>query len=345
MENQTIRALLSKINRAWSNPVQVAYGQWGRWFPASLFARYQDMAVAAGLDRVYFILSFDCDTPEDVEVVWSVHSRLLDMGICPDYAVPGELLLSGEKTYRRIRETGARFLNHGYYMHAWFDPDAGEFRSCFFYDQLPLTKIQEDVRRGDACLREVMGEHPEGFRAPHFGTFQKPHQIRFLHDLLRELGYRFSSSTMPQTALQRGPVIRVDGLWEIPVSGMASAPTSIFDTWGFFRAPNRQRTPLDYGVEGHHLAERYAGFTGGLLNIYGDPCHIHDAPIFFATMDQLAKMATPITFQHFLDRITGTNQEPHLDPPDWNEPRIVPGSTRLDQMVDSARIRPTKTNR
>ncbi|MBF0177546.1 MAG: polysaccharide deacetylase [Magnetococcales bacterium] len=295
--------IVGKISRMVSDPMHVAWVQWGRWHPDSLFARYHRLATTVGLKRVHLILSFDCDIPDDAKVAWDVHSRLLDMGLCPDYAVPGEVLLQGEKVYGRIRATGARFLNHGYYMHARFVEELCQFESCFFYDQLPLAKVAEDVRRGDACLREVIGESPEGFRAPHFGTFQKPRQLRFLHTLLRELGYRYSSSTVPEAAFRHGPVIRTHGLWEIPISGMATEPMSIFDTWGFFRAPNRPYTAADYGQEGEKLARRYATLPAGILNLYGDPSQIYNSPIFFATLARLAQVATPTTFHQLLDQL------------------------------------------
>jgi hypothetical protein len=57
-----------------------------------LFARYGQLARRAGLDRVWLVLSFDCDTPQDADVAEAVHERLMSMGVRPVYAVPGDLL-------------------------------------------------------------------------------------------------------------------------------------------------------------------------------------------------------------------------------------------------------------
>ena len=92
-------------------PAQSACRIAQRLTPGAFRKRLTKQARAAGFTRPVFLLSFDCDTERDFEVARDVHARLVDMGITAVYAVPGELLQAGEKTYGRIAEQGAEFIN------------------------------------------------------------------------------------------------------------------------------------------------------------------------------------------------------------------------------------------
>jgi hypothetical protein len=294
---------MTKLKTAFANPALIAYGLWAKLNRRSLFNRYDKLSRLAGLDKVYFILSFDCDTTDDIDVVWNVHSRLIDMGIKPVYAVPGELLNRGEKVYRRISETGGEFINHGYRQHTYFDTNKGRHRSCFFYDELTLEGVRDDIIQGDVWLKQVLGMDVRGFRAPHFGTFQKPHQLRFLHSVLHDLGYIFSTSTVPLYAFRYGPIFRSFGAVELPVSGMANSPLNILDSWSCFMAPDRTMTPQDYLREGEAISKLFKVLGVGLLNFYADPIHIHDSDIFFETVSHWRSVAVAVTYSKLLERL------------------------------------------
>ncbi len=293
--------LAAKIRKALANPVWCAYRLWAQVDRRGLWRRYASLARAAGLTRLYFIMSLDCDTVDDIAVARKVHARLLDLGIKPAYAVPGALLRQGAEVYRGIHASGGEFLNHGYTEHMYFDAAQGSYASCFFYDRLARDQVREDIREGDSCLREVLGIMPQGFRAPHFGTFQRPGQLRFLHGVLRELGYRFSSSTMPYYAFRCGPVFRQFGLWEIPVSGRDSSPLNILDSWSCFTAPDRTLSPGAYFREGAAMAEIHRQQGVGLLNYYVDPSHIHDQELFYQTVACWLRVAQPVNYRQFLE--------------------------------------------
>lgn len=296
--------MLRKIKKALADPVWLAYRLWAHLDRGGLWRRYASLAKRAGLQRLYFILSLDCDTVDDIAVVSEVHARLLDLGVKPVYAVPGELLRKGEKIYRGLMESGGEFLNHGYTEHMYFHQRQGVYESCFFYDRLPREQVRQDIRAGDACLREVLGVIPQGFRAPHFGTFQKPEQLRFLHGVLGELGYRFSTSTMPFYAFRYGPVFSRFGVREIPVSGRESSPLNIMDSWTFFAARGHGLSPGDYLQEGEAIAKR-SRHQVGLLNYYVDPSHVHKQEIFYQTVDCWRRVAQSVNYNSFLKEISG----------------------------------------
>jgi hypothetical protein len=294
--------LFGKLGAAASDPVFAGYFAWSRLHADSLVASYRARARAAGLDRLYLVLSFDCDTPDDRAVAWDVHCRLAGIGISPCYAVPGELLAEGADVYRRIAAGGAEFVNHGGRRHTYFDAAAGAHRSSFFYDQQPLEMIEADVVAGDRMVTDIVGVRPRGFRTPHFGTFQTPAQLRFLHGVLRRLGYAFSTSTAPYFGFRYGPAFDRFGIRELPVSGHGSRPLQILDSWGCFAAPDRVLAPADYRREATAMAARLAGGPG-VLNYYADPSHVADQPIFFDTMAALLTVATPISFSARLEKL------------------------------------------
>ncbi|RJR32891.1 MAG: polysaccharide deacetylase [Deltaproteobacteria bacterium] len=293
-----------KINKAVSDPVWLAYRLRALLDRRGLWRRYASLAGKAGLQRLYFILSLDCDTVDDIAVVSEVHARLLDLGVKPVYAVPGELLRKGAKVYRGLMESGAEFINHGFTEHMYFDARRGAYESCFFYDRLPREQVRQDILAGDACLREVLGVVPQGFRAPHFGAFQKPEQLRFLHGVLKELDYRFSTSTMPFYSFRHGPVFSRFGIREIPVSGRDSSPLNILDSWTFFAASGHGFSPGDYFREGEAAADNYRHLGVGLLNYYVDPSHVHQQEAFYQTVDNWRRLARPVNYREFLEEIS-----------------------------------------
>lgn len=295
--------MLSRALSLLADPVQLGYRGLAAASPDRLWRRYGKLARKAGIDRLYFVLSFDCDIEDDIKVAGEVDAKLRDIGVRPVYAVPGELLQKGEKTYGAISEAGAEFINHGYREHTYFDTALGRHASCFFYDRQEPEVVREDVVKGDENLRKVLGIAPRGFRTPHFGTYQKARHLSYLHGVLHGLGYDFSTSTVPQFAFRFGPVFDRYGLREIPVSGMGNRPVRILDSWTCFMAPNRRFEAEDYAREGKAAGERFSALGAGILNYYADPSHIHDRPEFFETVAHWSRIATPVTYSQLLSEI------------------------------------------
>jgi hypothetical protein len=175
-------------------------------------------------------------------VARDVHSRLVDLGITPVYAVPGALLRQGAEVYGAIAASGAEFLNHGDSEHARYVPETNTYESFFFYDELPVEVALKDVVDGDRAVREAIGVQPTGFRTPHFGSFQKRAQLAVLYRTLRALGYAYSTSTSPLHGFRHGPWRTVAGITEIPVTGCPRWPMGILATFGFRYAPGRRFT-------------------------------------------------------------------------------------------------------
>lgn len=266
--------------------------------PDLVWRQYAKLCHAAGMRSSAFILSFDCDTDDDISAVWDVHKRLMDIGVLPAYAVPGAQLENGADVYRRIAETGAEFLNHGGRAHTFFDENTGKHSSCFFYEQQTESDLESDVRLGHERVARVIGRIPRGWRTPHFGSYQEPAHFKFLYSLLRKLDYLYSSSAMPVAALRYGPHRNVGGLHEIALTGGYSTPLDNMDSWGYFM-PDIGRGADAY-VESCKRLSHVAAKYPILINIYADPCHIAGEEKFFDAIALLTKSATPTTFEKFL---------------------------------------------
>lgn len=271
-----------------ARPRDLGYETLARIAPSALWRRYQSLCRDRGLDKPTFVLSLDCDTDLDISVVDEVHAKLQGLGIAPIYAVPGELLERGAAQYQRIALTGAEFLNHGYRPHTSVDAERRQYTSTHFYNDLSSNEVANDIREGDMAVERVLGFRATGFRIPHFGSFQQPHQLRFVHDHLRDMGYSFSSSTLPIHSLRHGPWYQHLGLWEIPITGCLDRPLAPLDTWSFRFAPDRRSTEQDYISQINRLADWMEQGVPLFINIYGDPSQIYDWPGFFTSISRLA---------------------------------------------------------
>jgi peptidoglycan/xylan/chitin deacetylase (PgdA/CDA1 family) len=275
-----------------------------RLFNRPIARRSTRFAVGAGMTTSAAVLSFDCDTDEDIEVVADLHDAMVRLGVTPSYAVPGELLLRGADVYRDLAARGAEFLNHGFREHCHFDSATQTYVSSYFYDQLNWEEVEEDIRTGHEACIEVLGHRPTGFRTPHFGSFQRASQLGALHRLLAGLGYRFSSSTGPRYGFRNGPLVRTaTGVLEVPVTGCPSAPLRPFDSWSFRFAPHRLGDDDDYLAEAAALVD-LATRPGAvqLVNIYADPSQVVDWPPFLRVVNLLAPFARP-SFAAVLDEV------------------------------------------
>jgi hypothetical protein len=283
--------LLAKIGKALADPGLAAAWAYARFFPRQSLQRNTALCRRAGLRAPGFILSFDCDTDTDSAVVGTVHARLRAAGLSPLYAVAGEVLADAATTYREIADDGAVFLNHGFRRHAALDSASGELTSTYFYGAAPTAEWQQDIQRGDEAIRDILGQAPDGFRTPHFASFEQPQELRALWRYLKSLGYRYSSSTRPLFTLRHGPFYDRDGITEFPVSGCISQPGQIIDSWGIVRngdgSPDRLIAELNA-----YLAVMKSG-QPLFLNMYLDPADIALHDEVFATLAAFAPYAAP----------------------------------------------------
>ncbi len=264
--------MFDKFSKAARDPGLAWAWAYSRWRPQRAVKRSAMLARRAGLRQPHFVLSFDCDTDADSAVVRAIHARLRSGGLSPLYAVAGEVLAAAADDYRAIAEDGAVFLNHGFRRHAALDPGSGAVTSTYFYGAVSEADWKDDIRRGDAAIGDILGQRPDGFRTPHFASFESPRDLTTLWQFLSELGYRYSSSTRPLFGLRHGPFFTRAGIVEFPVSGCLSEPGQILDSWGLIRSGDGTSRRLLDELRAY-LAMMQTG-QPGLLNLYLDPADV-----------------------------------------------------------------------
>ncbi len=253
---------------------------------------YAARAKAQGIDRLLLYLTFDCDTDEDAAAALELDPWLRGRGIRAAYAVPGSQLARAAASYNRLAGAGAEFLNHGYMPHAEWRED--RYVPITFYDQLPTEEIVGDIRQAHAAVTSIIGRAPRGFRAPHFGSFQAPHQLDLIYRLARELGYLYCSTTVPQAALDHGPVIDRGGLYEIPLFGSSYSPTSILDSWTYLEDRKSFRLGGQYfDLFRDTIAYMLDRNLPGVLAYYADPAHVIGQKPFLDAMDVITLRQIP----------------------------------------------------
>ena len=293
----SLRKLASTLRR----PLRSTFKGFSRLQPDLLWRRYSALCARSGLDRPVFILSMDCDTSKDIEVVEGVHTKLGQSDIKPVYAVPGQILEEGADVYGKIAASGATFINHGFARHTSWDPTNRIYESFFFYDALPIHQVRRDVAEGHEAIQRILGQTPTGFRTPHFGSFQKKREIHLLHRTLEELGYRYSSSIMPRYGIRWGPMIK-GRVCEIPVTGCREDPLTILDSWSFRFDATSTSTPEDYEEQARGLASLLEEGRPLLINLYVDPSQVYDWPGFFEVMALFAPFAID-SYDQLLDML------------------------------------------
>lgn len=252
------------------------------------FDTYAQAARRAGIDKLYLFLSFDCDTDLDADGVEELHRFLSSHGIKATYAVPGAQLEKAAGVYGRLAANGAEFMNHGGSPHAEWRED--RWVGTTFYNTMTNEAVIADIRRGHDIVTEVTGLGPKGFRAPHFGCFQKPEQIDLMHCTAAELGYSYCSTTLPTTGLVKGPAYLSHGVVEFPCFGSVRNPETILDSWTYLT----DRVNYKLGDDYYLLLEETVNTMlekniPGVLTWYGDPCHVLDQKPFVRAIELLTR--------------------------------------------------------
>ncbi len=276
-----------------------------RCFPQLYWMRIASHAKRLGIDRLYLILSFDSDTSEDIPASEKIFRWLRSHDIKATFAVPGVQLREGRKVYQRLADEGAEFINHGALPHTeWRE---GRYWSITFYRDLPEKEVVNDIREGHKIVRDVTGKTPLGFRAPHFGLFERSRELKLIHRTAKDLGYRFTTTTTPAYSLKHGPLWRSDGVWEIPLSGSYKYPLSVFDSWSNVISPYQPVIKNEY----HDMfLQTLNWFTKmglpGILNYFVDPAHVGNSDLFYKCMNVIVDRKIPsIHYSEVLDLVEG----------------------------------------
>jgi len=239
--------------------------------------------------KIIFCLSFDCDNEQDADIFPALIKILQAHEIKSSFAVCGQMVEERPADYRLLIQAGHEIMNHGYSKHTetWLD---GEIISTLFYDDLDKQTIREEIIKNHRVVKDVLGYEMVGFRVPHFGTFQKAEQVLLIRSILKELGYLYNSSTLMATAEKLNLLDTSDNI-EFPLSPIPGYPDSVFDSWGFFKAPNRTRNEKDFLKYFKMIIDSAINSKKPVfLNIYVDPSHVIHSEAFKKSLEYLDKM-------------------------------------------------------
>lgn len=236
------------------------------------------------------VLSFDCDFPIDVEALPALCDALSARDLRGSFAVVGQWVDRYPEQHHAISDGGHELINHSHthpnLRNTSYDFAASEeFTERMFGDLSRAEQLDELVQCHEA-VRLHLGVEMAGCRLPHFGNLAP----ETAYGLMREVGYRFSSSLLAVLSPTLGaPYVAVKGITEIPVAGCPEHPFTVFDTWhslvknGGRHAADGEFLQLALGAL--DSCQRH----GGLLNLYFDPKDVVDHPDFPHFLDALVE--------------------------------------------------------
>jgi hypothetical protein len=249
------------------------------------------------------VVSCDCDTDDDTAVVLAIDAKFSQIGITPEYAVPGAVLLRGASTYLELHGRGRKFLNHGYFDHVTVLSNKIA-ENTFLYSDLNMFEIEDDMTRGHTVIKELFGSTPTGWRTPHFGSFEKRSQLALIATLCEKFGYTYSSSSTGFHSLKHGQINFSGFTAEIPVTGHGSAGLGVLDSWSFLRNkadPNSFDSPAFF-TELRQIINNFKGINF-LLNIYLDPRFVPRTEIFWSELRRELDGIRNVSFEEALEKV------------------------------------------
>jgi len=305
-----MKSLTPLIKEVVLDPYQFAFQRVGKYKPEWIFERYSDKAREQGFSDLYLILSFDCDTPEDIPAAETIHTYLHERDIKATYAVPGHILHAGKVVFRNLFNMGADFLNHGALPHA--EKRDGRYWPVTFYNELSIPEVIVDIQQGHKIVTDIIGHPPRGFRAPHFGCIQRSSILKHIHNVLREMNYRYSTSTIPVFGFRYGPVWNVNGIYEFPLSGSYNNPLQILDSWGNIISPSQPVVRDEYADQFIDTIKKLKkSGASGILNYYVDPAHVVSSRSFFKALDFVLQQEIPTLYYDDAIKLReGTDAQP-----------------------------------
>ena len=231
---------------------------------------FVDAAIDWNGKRSCFLLSFDCDFPEDAMALPAIAEDLKSHGIHASFACVGRWVEEFPDAHIAVLECGHELFNHSY-SHPNLVNSANHFvssRSDFnhrTWSELTPLQRRDEIRRCQDTVGETLSYEMRGFRIPHFGNAVS----EGLHADLEEIGMSYSSSCLAPQCPRLGLPYYVSGVLEIPVTSCPKHPYASFDSWHALYAHNGWHRDDFIEV----FEERvYTGIDHKLLtNIYLDP--------------------------------------------------------------------------
>ena len=233
--------------------------------------------------KTCFSLSFDCDYEKDIDSLPDLLDALSRHHIKASFACVGKLIEEFPGQHSRILKDGHEIVNHTYSHPNNFNELTGE-------------QQKEEIKKCDEICKNVLNCRPSAFRTPHFGVLHTEN----VYDILKELGYKCSSSTTASAANCGLPFFK-KGIMEIPLSACPKHALEVFDTWHCLKRGNaRHARPGEFFKMFKALLGKGIK-TNSYINVYFDPQDAADSEDFKLMLDYLDKNKKNICIATYKD--------------------------------------------
>lgn len=260
---------------------------------------YTKIVMKINSKQVFVILSFDCDIEEDMDLLPSLLQKLSQYDIMPSLMIPTEILVQRKTQTDNLINMSYEFVNHGHKVHTV--RDGFNYYSSYDYEKLSFQQMKEDIVTADTLFKEDFNYNPKGFRTPHFGNVQNKNRLNFIHKVIKDLDYDFSSSTIPYFMYRFG-LSKTNEIFEIPLSGTYSVPLRILDSFNYYDQRNGSFYGSAYLKEVSKLVDVYKVRKQGIINLYVDPSHVFSDNDFLESMRMLSENFTFVNYSDLLER-------------------------------------------
>lgn len=171
-----------------------------------------------GFQHSFAVISFDCDLKEDYEAISQLLKMLKKVKIRASFAAIGKWIELYPDVHKKILDEGHEIVNHTYTHpnNRYFNPDKR-------MRDLSLKEKKKEILLCHEVCEKLLKYSPSGYRAPHLGS---SHGIE-IYPVLKELGYKYSTSDIALRFESLGAPLKIKGIWEFPLSPSAR---DIFDT-------------------------------------------------------------------------------------------------------------------
>ena len=259
-----------RILRTRTGPIQMCAQAFAPYFNRLMLGEFGEAEIDWNGRRSCFLLSFDCDFPEDALSMPSIAEMLKARGLCASFACVGRWVEEYPDVHLNVLSTGCELFNHSY-SHPELKNSPSHFvssRDDFNprrWSDLSREEKRDEVLKCQQVVRETLGYEMCGFRVPHFGNVD-PTEI---HELLAEAGLRYSTSQLAPSGPRFGIPFYRERVLEIPVTSCPRHPFTSFDSWHalYARGGWHKRDFFDVLKSRMEACNSYRGLT----NIYLDP--------------------------------------------------------------------------
>ncbi|MDY6863108.1 MAG: polysaccharide deacetylase family protein [Thermodesulfobacteriota bacterium] len=186
--------------------------------------------------RGCFLLSFDCDFPEDVFVLPEIVDILAKNKIKGSFACVGRWVNDYPDEHRVLIDNGFEIINHTYSHPELIN--SKKFKSVRDdlnprkWEELSLNEKEKEIILCNEVVLKKLGHKINGFRAPHFGLIK----MENIYPILEKEKFIYSSSTTSINSSSLGFPFHIGKTLEIPLTNCIKHPFSVFDTWHSFYA-------------------------------------------------------------------------------------------------------------